>query len=130
MFTFQSSGKSHVPVFILTVRPPDNILQKSVLGGHKSSPTPRHAAASLRGLQMNLCCCSVRRCLSWCPRIWGAAWIWWTRAHCLGFSLSASSARCVALAPHHPRVENNAAEQSAKGGPSRLSSSAANPEWS
>lgn len=35
-------------MFILTVRPPDNILQKSILRSHKSPATPRHSVSSIR----------------------------------------------------------------------------------
>lgn len=40
-------------VLILTVRSSDNILQKSILRGHKSPPTPRHSASALRRPQVN-----------------------------------------------------------------------------
>lgn len=50
---------------ILTVRPSDNILQKSILRGHKSPPTPRHAASSLSALQVNLYSSICRASPSW-----------------------------------------------------------------
>lgn len=40
-------------VLILTVRSSDNVLQKSILRGHKSPPTPRHSASALRRPQVN-----------------------------------------------------------------------------
>jgi len=45
---FQSNAR--VTISILTVRPSDDILQKSILRGHKSPPTPRHPAPSLSRL--------------------------------------------------------------------------------
>lgn len=40
-------------ILVLTVRSSDNILQKSILRGHKSPPTPRHSASTLRRPQVN-----------------------------------------------------------------------------
>lgn len=78
-------------ILSLTVRPSHNILQKSILRGHKSPPTPRHPEASLSRLQVNLyssiCCLS-----SWCLRLRGAAWISLHRGSgCLVCSLATSS---------------------------------------
>lgn len=48
--TGEWSGSRHI--LILTVRSSDNILQKSILRGHKSPPTPRHSASALRRPQV------------------------------------------------------------------------------
>lgn len=89
---------------ILTVRPSDNILQKSILRGHKSPPTSRHSASSLRRLQVRRS--RIRSACSWCLRLRAAGcccWCWWScfcccccccRAVCLLRSLS-----CVSLSP-------------------------------
>ena len=57
MFESEVSGW----ILLLTVRPSHNILQKSILRGHKSSAAPRHPSSGLSG-QVDLCCC---RSASW-----------------------------------------------------------------
>lgn len=122
-------------MWILTVRPSHNILQKSILRGHKSPPTPRHPASSLSFLQVNTpqsagCLHSLsgsETLHGFLDRGWLSGLVW----SALLISYLLSPVRCVGASlrtSHHPGEENNARAQ---GGPWLSSSTAiTNRTWS
>lgn len=112
--TLATFSLNRCSIWILTVGPSHNVLQKSILRGHESPPNPRHPASSLSFLQVNTPqYAAALHGLPSSETLRGFLERGWLAGCLSGLLISCllSPVRCVGASSrtsHHPGEENNA----------------------